>query len=132
MKFFALAALLGSTQAWWGPGHLLVARIAQDILEKESPATLDQVLSILAPLKTQDPGYTKWENLHPFVECATMADGIKSMGGSYQSTWHYVDTPYVDTPGKTIDDYPNFVPDVYDNTMALNGLIAWLKHDEGY
>jgi hypothetical protein len=62
MKFFALAALLGTSQAWWGPGHLLVARIAQDILEKESPATLEQVLSILKALKSNDPGYTKGED----------------------------------------------------------------------
>jgi len=34
MKLLALAALIGSSQAWWGTGHLLVARIAQDILEK--------------------------------------------------------------------------------------------------
>jgi len=132
MKFFALAALLGSTQAWWGPGHLLVARIAQDILEKESPATFDKVLTILHALKINDPGYTEAEDKHPFVECAVMADNIKYRGGGYQSTWHYVDTPYVDTPGKTIKDYPNFVPDVHDNTDALNGLISWMKKDDGY
>lgn len=132
MKFAAIAALIGSTQAWWGPGHLLVARIAQDILEKESPETLSNVLTILHELKVQDPGYTKGEDKHPFVECATMADDIKHMGGAYQSNWHFVDTPYVDTPGKTIKDYPNFVPDVHDNTQAINGILAWMKKDAGY
>jgi len=132
MKFFAFAALLGSTQAWWGPGHLLVARIAQDIMEKEDPAAFEKVLTILHALKINDPGYTEGEDKHPFVECATMADDIKYKGGGYQSGWHYVDTPYVDTPGKTIKDYPTFVPDTHDNTQAINGILAWMRKDAGY
>jgi len=42
------------------------------------------------------------------VECATFADEIKGKGAKWQSGWHFVDTPFVDQPGKTIDDYPDF------------------------
>jgi len=36
----SIAALFGTADAWYGTGHLLVARIANDILAKKSPATL--------------------------------------------------------------------------------------------
>lgn len=74
------------------------------------------MLDILKPLKANDPGYTAAENKHPFVECSTMADNIKFRGGAYQSGWHFVDAPYVDTPNKTIEDYPNFKPDTLNVT----------------
>jgi len=83
-------------------------------------------------LKVNDPGYTKAENKHPFVECSLMADDIKWKGGAYQSGWHYVDTPLVDEAGKTIADFPEFVPDVHDNTEAINGIVAFMKKDAGY
>lgn len=83
-------------------------------------------------LKVNDPGYTEGEDKHPFVECATMADDIKFRGGAYQSGWHYVDTPFVDEAGKTIADFPEFVPDVHDNTEAINGIIAFMRKDAGY
>jgi hypothetical protein len=61
-----------------------------------------------------------------------MADDIKFKGGAYQSGWHYVDTPYVSEAGKTIADYPDFVPDVHDNTEAVNGILAFMRKDTGY
>lgn len=33
---------------------------------------------------------------YPFVESSTFADYIKMRGGSWQSDWHFVDTPYLD------------------------------------
>jgi len=133
MKYLALAsAFVGTTQAWWGQGHLLVARIAQDILEKTSPESLDKVLDLLKPLKSNDAGYTKGEDKHPIVECATMADNIKYRGGGYQSNWHFVDTPYVDTAGKTIADYPEFKPDVFNVTQALDEIMMWQRGTAGY
>jgi hypothetical protein len=32
MKFAVIAALAGTTNAWFGTGHLLVARIAENLL----------------------------------------------------------------------------------------------------
>jgi len=117
MKFTLIAAaFVGSTQAWWGDGHILVAKIAQDFLEKNSPATLATVLDVLKPLKANDAGYTKYEDKHPFVECANMADKIKHMGGDYQSGWHFIDSPLVDQKGKTIKDYTKFIPDALNVT----------------
>lgn len=61
-----------------------------------------------------------------------MADDIKYRGGGYQSNWHFVDTPFIDTPGKTIADYPDFKPDSYNVTHTLEDIIAWQRHETGY
>jgi hypothetical protein len=48
MKFIAIvAALVGNTNAWFDTGHLLVARIGYEILQKESAAKLQRAESIL-------------------------------------------------------------------------------------
>lgn len=46
MKFFSssillASALLDTTNAWWGTGHLLVARIANDLLQTNAPTQLN-------------------------------------------------------------------------------------------
>ena len=51
MKSFILILILQSVSAWWDTGHLLVARIAYDILEFEHPPTLyaaNQILRVLS------------------------------------------------------------------------------------
>lgn len=50
---------------------------------------------------------THLEGQYPFVECATFADEIKAKGGSWQSGWHFIDTPNLDEGG-SISDYPGF------------------------
>jgi hypothetical protein len=74
----------------------LVARIAYNILEQESPETIQGVENILTYLESSNPAWTNKERNHPFVECVTFADDIKKKGGNYQNTWHYTDTPYYD------------------------------------
>jgi hypothetical protein len=96
VKTAVFSAMIGATNAWWGTGHLLVARIANNLLEKQSPSTLSNVESLLKVLELSDPTYTKDEGNHPFVECTTFADDIKNKGGAYQSGWHFVDQPYLD------------------------------------
>ena len=50
------------------------------------------------------------EGSYPFVECATFADEIKGKNGTWQSNWHFVDTPYLDQ-GDDLSDYPGFIFD---------------------
>jgi hypothetical protein len=40
-----------SVSAWWGKGHLLVARIAYDILSEENPEIITKVENILDYLR---------------------------------------------------------------------------------
>ncbi|TNV78426.1 hypothetical protein FGO68_gene16199 [Halteria grandinella] len=76
-------------QCWWGNGHMIVARIAYDILEKDIRDKADSVLSHLMP-------FTTLEDQHPFVECATFADEIKGRGWNDQANLHYIDQPFFD------------------------------------
>ena len=62
MKAIVLVALLCSmASAWWDRGHLLTARVAQIILEKEDPDTYQQSVNILKKLKETDPQWTESE-----------------------------------------------------------------------
>ena len=70
-------------RAWYGSGHLLVARVAYEILQKENPETVDNVEKTLLILKKSDPDWTLKEDKYPFVECTTFADDIKFKGGNY-------------------------------------------------
>jgi hypothetical protein len=60
-----------------------VARIAYDDLTSNAPNALSQTNDVLAILKESDPSLVKKENTYPFVECATLADDIKSEGGAW-------------------------------------------------
>ena len=77
------AAQVGEASAWWDNGHLLVARIANDILTAKNPEVLAKVNTALAVLTKADPSYVEYEGKYPFVECATFADKIKHRGGSW-------------------------------------------------
>lgn len=79
----ALTVLSSKVNAWFGKGHLLVARIAQDVLKEDSPETITKVEGILQILKKSDPEWTKKEGKHPIVECATFADDIKGKGARW-------------------------------------------------
>ena len=103
MNFVKTSLLLGSTAAWKFSGHVTVARIAYDILEKKKPEVIKQVEAILKPLQDDFPDWTVKEGSHPFVECATYADDIKMKGGSFQSAWHFTDVPYLDDGGSLAD-----------------------------
>jgi hypothetical protein len=74
--FVALALFTDVASAWWGTGHLLIARVAHDIIEAQSPSTLANINSILAVLKKSNPYWTSKEGDHPMVECTTFADDI--------------------------------------------------------
>jgi len=126
----AASVLVNEANAWWGTGHLIVARIANELLLKESPTTLSKAESVLAILENSDPSYTKAEGEHPFVECTTFADDIKFKGGAYQSGWHFIDQPYLDQGGK-ISDF-NFTADSHNVTEALSALTSWMNKEDGY
>lgn len=77
------------------------------------------------------PTLTHLERDHPFVECATFADEIKAHGGSYQSNWHFIDTPYLDEGGR-VEDFPDFKYDEKNIGEVIPAIINWLKGTAGY
>ena len=127
MLFAALIA--GEARAFWGKGHLLVARIAEQILTEKDPNALQKALDELNLLPKSHPDMIEHERDHPFTECATFADDIKPTFGDWQSPWHFVDQPYLDEPGTTLDDF-DFVPSDTDIVSALTDLTNFLKSDK--
>jgi hypothetical protein len=121
-------ALLGQASAWWGNGHLLVARVAYELLDD---STIGQVEDILSILKKSDPKWTIKEGKYPFVECTTFADDIKYKGGSYQSMWHFIDTPFLDQGGD-ISDFPDFKIEEHTVVDVLGGLVDWINKENDY
>lgn len=81
----ALALLIGKAAAFWQYGHLFVARIAYDQLEKttQGKAALAKATELLKVYSSKYPSMTNLEGNYPVVECATFADEIKAKGGSW-------------------------------------------------
>lgn len=81
MKFttsILLALGVDQAQAFWGIGHLIVSRIAYDLLQRENPRALAAAEALLGKYKSN-----KDEGNHSFVECATYADDVKAHGGGF-------------------------------------------------
>lgn len=74
------AGITSECNAWWGTGHLIVARRAYDILKEENPTALAAAEAELSILPKYYSSLTKDEGDYPFVECATFADNIKGQG----------------------------------------------------
>ena len=124
-SLMALAALASQVEAFWGTAHLLIAREAQSLLETSNPDVLDAAVTELAVLKQYFPSLVT-EDKHPFTECATFADDVKGKGYSFQSDWHYINLPYLDEPGTTLDDFSFTQPDM-DTVGALTDYTKFLK-----
>lgn len=58
-----------------------MARYAETILERENPTALANALAELDSLTKTHASLTKGESDHPFTECATFADDVKSTYG---------------------------------------------------
>lgn len=104
---------------------MIVARRAQAILESQNPAVLDAALAELAVLPKYYPTLVKEKN-HPFTECATFADDIKGQGYTFQSNWHFINEPYLDEEGTTLDDF-SFTQPKEDVVGALDAYTKFLK-----
>ena len=70
---------------------------------------------------------THREQNHPFTECASFADDIKSEMG-FQSGWHFIDQPYLDQGG-SLDDF-TFVADEHQIIDALSALTHFLTSNQ--
>ena len=120
------ALIAGEARAFWGKGHLLVARIAEYVLETKDKDVLDLALKELSTLPQSHPDMIVHEKDHPFTECATFADDIKPTFGGFQNDWHFIDQAYLDEPDTTLDDFDFVAADV-DVVSALTDLKAFLQ-----
>ena len=125
--------LIASASAWWDTGHLLVARIAQDLILQQEPLLVEHFNDVLQVLREKHPELTVDESYeHGFVESATFADELyNKYNGTWQFNWHFVDTPLLDE-GKTLDDYPDFKVQAQNSTETIKNLVAFLRKEPGY
>jgi len=124
----AIAAFVAQVEAFWGTAHLLAARRAEELLSQQNPDVLSAALDEMKALKQYYPTLTTAEKNHPFTECATFGDDIKSKGYTFQSSWHYTNLPCLDEPGTTLDDF-SFKQPALDVVGALNDMTAFLKNE---
>ena len=83
------------------------------------------------------PDLTDREANHVFTECATFADEAcdTPIPGLDQRPWHFINSPYLDEPGTTLDDFDFTLPEI--NVIgALTDLTGFMKGevraDESY
>jgi hypothetical protein len=93
---------------------------------------LNRANDLLDVYSRTNKGMTPHEGSYPFVECATFADEIKAKGGRFQSSWHFVDTPYLDTEGDSIGNYPLFKFEDESIDKVIPALIEMISESEDY
>ena len=106
----------------------MTTRIAQILLEKDSPETVENINHILQIMELSSPSQTVYEGKHPFVECSAYADWIKYRGGSWQSNWHFVDVPILDQGG----GIRNFTVPEHNSTETVQAIVNWFNNTPGY
>jgi len=103
LVLLALAALPLHASAWNIPGHMLSGAIAYQLLQQESPQTIDKVKTVLE----KHPWYAnQWQarfqdvpvtdhGLVLFMQTARWADDIRSNDKQqHRALWHYINWPF--------------------------------------
>lgn len=92
MKAFTLTLLLvllvAPAYCFWSTGHMIIARVAYNEIQKKDPAYFSQITKEIELLSD----FAK-EDKHSFVESSVWADDNKGIGWGAFSNWHFVDTP---------------------------------------
>jgi len=103
LVLLALAALPLHASAWNIPGHMLSGAIAYQLLQQESPQTIDKVKTV----REKHPWYAnQWQarfqdvpvtdhGLVLFMQTARWADDIRSSDKQqHRALWHYINWPF--------------------------------------
>src|SRR5215468_2713416 len=104
LVLLALALLPLPASAWNIPGHMLSGAIAYQVLQQESPQTIDKVKAVLE----KHPWYpNQWQarlqdvsvadhSLVLFMQAARWADDIRTNDKQQQhhALWHYINWPF--------------------------------------
>jgi S1/P1 Nuclease len=91
-KLVLLLSITSMCYSWHSLGHLAVARIAEYQL-KTSPIGTEAfqwATSLLQPLTSMCG-----EDQHPFTECATWPDKVKSQNWKGSGNWHFKNMEYI-------------------------------------
>lgn len=73
---------------WWENGHMMVAQIAEILLQKNSPKVYAFANDLVHAMNGLDSDID-----NTFVTCASWPDDIKDKAMSFWNDWHYFDRP---------------------------------------
>ena len=107
---------------------ILVANIAQNLLEENAPEALDSANQMLTYLADSYPDMTTHEDMHAFVECATFADDLKYHGEMWQSDFHFVKYWNIEEGSESDYDIDTCVRNL---TIGLSDITEWLSGKGG-
>jgi len=117
----AIAALLTPIFSWNSMGHMIVSRIAERKLQKESPATLDKAYKMLASLH----GFFS-ENPDSLLEASVIPDYLNFDFSGFLAYYHYTDKPNI-YKNENLRDFS--VEDFkYDINWAFKEIITIIKN----
>lgn len=118
LSILLLVALISPTLCFWSTGHMIIARIAYEEIQKRDPAYFNQITKEIELLKD----FSK-EDKHSFVESAVWADDNKAISWGAFSDWHFVDTPVIS------DNFdPEIEFDMKNATWAIYQMKKTLKN----
>ena len=91
--------LVPGANAWWDTGTIIIAKIAEDILDKEAPKVKIEVEQWMSETFRHVALQTKIdyvEKSHKFLTSVILADKLSDRmpGMTFEETWHYVRFPY--------------------------------------
>lgn len=122
------AFMISAAQAWSINGHLMVANIAQNLLEDQAPDSLKAAQKMLTYLTKYNSTFTVHEGDHAFVETATFADDMKYHGEMWQSDFHFKTIPWIEE-GKESDYKIKTSP--RNISIGLHDITEWLSGKGG-
>jgi hypothetical protein len=107
--------ILSLARAWWEAGHMLVARIAQDVLQAENQSAYRAAMDLILALGNFTDGRS-----NTFVESAVWADDVKDTGFHAWDSFHFLDRVY-DPDGMVV------VMDTHDKDINSVNMVGWCK-----
>ena len=129
--FVVTAFLVSASQAWSINGHLMVSNIAYNLLNERNPESLAAAEKMMTYLTDYDSSFTTHEKNHAFVETATFADDLKYHGEMWQSDFHFLNTPWIETGSESDYDVKSSTRNI---TTGMADIRDWIsgKNGEGY
>ena len=124
----SLALIANVAQAWSINGHLMVANIAQNLLEDRAPDALKKANKMLTYLANYNSTFVVHEGDHAFVETATFADDMKYHGEMWQSDFHFKTIAWIEE-GEESDYKLKTSP--RNISVGLHDIASWLSGKGG-
>ena len=106
----------------------MVANVAYNLLNERNPDSLASAEKMLAYLTDYNSTFTTHEKDHAFVETATFADDLKYHGEMWQSDFHFLNTPWIETGSESDYDVKSSTRNI---TIGMKDIRDWISGKQG-